>query len=105
MNLVTYHLPRNTVTKLCKHKPKIATHSDLFLATRFVAFYLLIKVERSRSMTYQYLRVEMVKAAKNNDGFIDQKKICQHVFDLAGYICRRQVLDSYIAQMSKIVYI
>ena len=41
--------------------------------TKFLATYLFIKVKGSRPMTYQYLTVEMVKAAKANGGFIDQK--------------------------------
>ena len=38
--------------------------SDLTFATKFLATYLFIKVKGSRPMTYQYLTVDMVKAAK-----------------------------------------
>lgn len=33
-----------------------------------------MKVKGSRPMTYQYLTVDMVKTAKENGGFIGQKK-------------------------------
>ena len=48
--------------------------SDLTFATKFLAAYLFIKVKGSRPMTYQYLTVDMVRTAKENGGFIDQKK-------------------------------
>ena len=37
--------------------------------------YLFIKVKGSRPMTYHYLTVDMVRTAKENGGFIDQKKL------------------------------
>ena len=51
-------------------------------------------------MTYQYLTVDMVRAAKENGGFIDQKKFktaSEYGFDsliLTG--ASMQVLESYI---------
>ena len=104
LHVVTYHLPRyDTVSKLCKEKPNKATPSNLSFATRFVAVYLFIKVKGSRPMTYQYLTVDMVKAAKDNDGFIDQKKFkttTRFGFDSL-YLSQAsmQVLDSYIAHV------
>ena len=47
--------------------------SDLTFATKFVAMYLFIKVKGSRPMTYQFLTVDMIAAAKEKGGFIDQK--------------------------------
>ena len=97
LEVVTFHLPRyeNTV-KTCKTSPGQVNPSDLTFATKFVAVYLLIKVKGSRPMTYQYLTVDMVRTAKENGGFIDQKK-----FKTAGkYLilteASMQVLDSYI---------
>ena len=75
LEVVTFHLPRyeNTV-KTCKTIPSQVNPLDLTFATRFVAVYLFIKVKGSRPMRYQYLTVDMVKTAKENGGFIDQKK-------------------------------
>ena len=74
LEVVKFHLPRyeNTV-KICKSSPAQVNPSDLTFATKFVAMYLFIKVKRSRSMTYQYLTVDMIATTKEEDGFIDQK--------------------------------
>ena len=104
LHAVTYHLPRyEVVTKLCKEKPKKATPSDLSFATKFVAVYLFIKVKGTRPMTYQYLTVDMIEAAKDNDGFIDQKKFkttARFGFDSL-YLSdtSMQVLDAYISHV------
>ena len=102
LRVVTFHLPRfeNTV-KTCKNCPNQVNLSDLTFATRFVSMYLFIKVKGSRPMTYQYLTVDMVDAAKANGEFIDQK-----IFKTAGKygfdsliltdVCM-QVLDNYIS--------
>ena len=76
LQVVTFHLPRfeNTV-KTCKNRPGQVNPSDLTFSTRFVSMYLFIKVKGSRPMTYQYLTVDMVSAAKENGGFIDQKML------------------------------
>ena len=57
----------------CKDKPGTVSPLELSFATKFLPVYLFIKVNGSRPMTYQYLTVEMVCSAKNNDGFVDQK--------------------------------
>ena len=101
LEVVTRYLPRyESVLKTCKETPERVSPLDLSFATKFLAVYLFIKVKGSRPMTYQYLTVEMVKAAKTNGGFIDQK-----VFKTAGkygfdslYLndTSLQVLDGYI---------
>ena len=74
LDIVYFHLPRYQQTvKTCQNNPGQVNPSDLTFATNFLATYLFIKVKGSRPMTYQYLTVEMVKAAEANDGFIDQK--------------------------------
>ena len=80
LEVVKFHLPRyeNTV-KICKWSPAQVIPSDLTFATKFVAMYLFIKVKGSRSMTYQYLTVDMIATAKEKGGFVDQK-----VFKTAG---------------------
>ena len=101
LQVVTFHLPRyeNTV-KMCKTSPGQVNPSDLTFATKFVAMYLFIKVKGSRPMTYQYLTVDMVSAAKENGGFIDQKKFktaSKYGFDsLILTDTSMQVLDGYI---------
>ena len=101
LEVVTFHLPRyeNTV-KTCKTIPSQVNPLDLTFATRFVAVYLFIKVKGSRPMTYQYLTVDMVKTAKANGGFIDQKKFktaSKYGFDsLILTDASMQVLEGYI---------
>ena len=101
LEVVKFHLPRyeNTV-KTCKTIPGQVNPLDLTFATKFVAVYLFIKVKGSRPMTYQYLTVDMVKTAKENGGFIDQKKFktaSKYGFDsLILTDASMQVLESYI---------
>ncbi|XP_078378573.1 uncharacterized protein LOC144661640 [Oculina patagonica] len=101
LEVVTFHLPRyeNTV-KTCKTIPGQVNPLDLTFATKFVAVYLFIKVKGSRPMTYQYLTVDMVKTAKANGGFIDQKKFktaSKYGFDsLILTDASMRVLESYI---------
>ena len=101
LEVPTFHLPRyeNTV-KMCKTSAGKVNPSDLTFATKFVAMYLFIKVKGSRSVTYQHLTVDMVSAAKENGGFIDQKTFktaSKYVFDsLVLTDTSMQVLDGYI---------
>ena len=101
LEVVTFHLPRyeNTV-KMCKTSAGEVNPSDLTFATKFVAMYLFIKVKGSRPMTYQHLTVDMVSAAKENGGFIDQKTFktaSKYGFDsLILTDTSMQVLDGYI---------
>ena len=99
--VVSFHLARYEQTlKTCENDPGQVNPSDLTFATQFLATYLFIKVKGSRPMTYQYLTVEMVKAAKANGGFIDPK-----TFKTAGKYgfdsviltdTSMQILDGYI---------
>jgi len=86
LEVVTFHLLRyeNTV-KMCNTSPGQVEPSDLTFATKFVAVYLFIKVKGSRPMTYQYLTVDMVNAAKENGGFIDQKRSRQVSWQVCKY--------------------
>ena len=76
LRVMTIYSPRfeNTV-KTCKNCPNQVNPSDSTFARRFASMYLFIKVKGSRPMTYQYLTVDMVNAAKANGGFIDQKML------------------------------
>ena len=94
-------MPRyENVLKACKDKLGTVSPLELSFATKFLAVYLFIKVKVSLPMSYQYLSVEMVRSAKNNDGFVDQK-----MFKTAGKYgfaslfltdTSMQVLDGYI---------
>ena len=102
LEVVKFHLPRyeNTV-KMCKSSPAQVNPSDLTFATKFVAMYLFIKVKGSRPMTYQYLMVDMIDAAKKKGGFIDQKTFKtagKYGFDsLTLSDANMQVLNGYIS--------
>ena len=101
LDVVTFHLPRyESTVKTCKTSPGQVNPSNLTFNTKFVAMYLLIKVKGSRPMTYQYLTVDMVRTAKENGGFIEQKKFktaSKYGFDsLILTDASMQVLDSYI---------
>ena len=101
LEVVAHYLPRyENVLKTCKDKPATVSPLELSFATKFLAVYLFIKVKGSRPMTYQFLTVEMVRTAKTNGGFIDQK-----MFKTAGKYgfdslfltdTSMQVLDGYI---------
>ena len=101
LEVVSFHLPRYEQTvKTCQNDPGRVNPSDLTFATKFVATYLFIKVKGSRPMTYQYLTVEMVKEAKANGGFIDQrtfKTAGKYGFDSVILTeTSMQILDGYI---------
>ena len=102
LQVVTFHLPRfeNTV-KTCKKCLKQVNPSDLTFATRFVSMCLFIRVKGSRPMSYQYLTVDIVNAAKANGGFIDQKMFktaAKYGFDeLTLTDASILVLDNYIS--------
>ena len=101
LEVVACYLPRyENVLKTCKDKPATVSPLELSFATKFLAVHLFIKVKGSRPMTYQFLTVEMVRTAKTNGGFIDQK-----MFKTAGKYgfdslfltdTSMQVLDGYI---------
>ena len=75
LEVVTFHLPRyENTAKTCKTRSGQVNPSDVTFATKVVAVYLFIKVKGTRPTTYQYLTVDMVRTAKENRGFIDQKR-------------------------------
>ena len=80
LEVVSFHLPRYEQTmKTCQNDPRQVNPLDLTFATKVLPTYLFIKVKGSCPMTYQYLTVEMIKAAKENGVFINQK-----TFQMAG---------------------
>ena len=101
LEVVIFPLPlyENTV-KMCKTSAGEVNPSDLTFATKFVAMYLFIKVKGLRPMTYQYLTVDIVSAAKENGGFTDQKTFKTAskygFYSLNLTDTSMQVLDGYI---------
>ena len=99
LQVVTLYFPRyeNTVNT---RKTGQLNPSDLIFATKIVAVYLFIKVKGSRPMSYQYLKVGMVKTAKENGGFIYQKNFktaSKYAFEsLILTTASIQVLESYV---------
>ena len=75
--------------------------SELAFTTRFVATFLFLRVKCARSMTFQYITLEMVEVARTNGGFIDQtqfKTAATHTFDtliISEEVIK--VLDCYIS--------
>ena len=72
--VIPFHVNRfKEVIESCgdSRRPSV---SQLAFATRFIATYLFIRVKCSRPMTYQFLTIDMIRACKANNGFIDQKE-------------------------------
>ena len=57
----------------CKNDKDTVRPAEISFAKKFIATYLFIKVKGTRPMTYQYLASDMIKQAKKNGGYIDQK--------------------------------
>ena len=47
--------------------------TDLTFATRFITTYLFLNVKCSRPMTFQKLTLDMMKKAKEDNGYVDQR--------------------------------
>ena len=74
----------NKILTLCKTSPRSVLPTDLTFATRFIAMFLFLNVQGTRPMTYQYLTLEIIDDAKQNAGFVAQKKFKtadHYVFD------------------------
>ena len=101
LEVVTFHLPRyeNTV-KTCETIPGQVNPSDLTFATEICRSVFVHQGEGISAYTYQCLTVDMVRAAKENGGFIDHKKsktASKYGFDsLIPTSASMQVLESYI---------
>ena len=78
---------------------KDITISELAFATRFIITFLLLRVKCTRPMSLQFLTLEMLDAAVDNDGFVDQTKFKtkdQFVFDTLKFSKEAlEVVDSY----------
>lgn len=92
--VVPFHLPRfKGIIESCRHNA-VVTKGDLVFSTRFITTLMFLRVKCTRPMTFQYLTVNMIKKAKENDGFVDQtefKTSATYLFDTL--IFTQDVLD------------
>ena len=79
-SVILFHIQRyKDILNDCKHDNDTVRPAEISFATKSFATYLFIKVKGTRPMTYQYLTLDMIKQARKNGGYIDQK-----VFKTAG---------------------
>ena len=72
--VIPYHSPRYQCIfkKAATDNENPLTVSELAFATRFLIAFLLLRVKCTRPMSLQFLTVEMIECATQNDGFVDQ---------------------------------
>ena len=72
--MIPFHIQRyKDILNDCENDKDTVRPAEISFATKFIATYLFIKVKGTRLMTYQYLTLDMIKQAKKNGGYIDQK--------------------------------
>ena len=83
--VIPFHSERFTdVCRACSDKSADVSNVDLAFATRFLIAFLFLRVKSTRPMSYQFLTLEMFKAAKDNGGFVDQREFKtnkEYIFD------------------------
>ena len=73
--VVPYHLNSfKSIIEKCKSQSPFPTKHELTFTTRFIATFLFLRVKCSRPMTFQYLTLDMINQAKENNGFVDQRQ-------------------------------
>ena len=75
-SVIPFHLPRfKEVIEKCKGPlARDVEMCDLTFASRFVTTFLFLSVKCSRPMTFQRLTVEMMKRARKENGYVDQRE-------------------------------
>ena len=99
--VIPYHTPKyEYVLRQCNSGERPPSASELSFATRYIVTFLFLRVKCTRPMTYQFMTLEMVTAAKQNGGYIDQTAFKTHdkyVFDtLVLTKDVSDILDTYI---------
>lgn len=99
--VVPFHLPKfKAIVEKCQKGQGDVFPSDLTFATRFITVLLFLRVKCSRPATFQHLTVEMLKQAKKDGGFVDQKNFkTQSTFMFDSLLIDEnvmRVLDLYI---------
>ena len=72
------------ITERCKGTEERPTINDLAFATRFIITFLFLRVKCTRPMTYRFLTLTQIDAAKSNGGYVDQttfKTQDKYIFD------------------------
>lgn len=72
------------ITERCKGTEERPTINDLAFATRFIITFLFLRVKCTRPMTYKFLTLTQIDAAKSNGGYVDQttfKTQDKYIFD------------------------
>lgn len=103
--VLPYHSDKykNIFQRAGENDGETLTVSDLAFATRFIITFLLLRVKCTRPMSLQYLTVDMIEAAKQNDGFVDQTKFKtsnQFLFDTLKFT--KDALDFVVMYMERI---
>ena len=74
--VIPFHVEKfSDILSRCKQSPKDVSPTELTFATRFIVDFLFLRVKRTRSMSYQFLTLEMIEYASKTDSFIDQRKL------------------------------
>ena len=73
-SVIPFHIQRyKDILNDCRNDKDTVRPAKISFATKFFATCVFIKVKGTRPMTYQYLTLDMIKQAKKNGGYIDQK--------------------------------
>ena len=96
--MIPFHIQRHKdILNDCKNDKDTARLAEISFATKFIATYLFIKVKGTRPMTYQYLTSDMIKQAKKNGGYIDQKMFkTAAITDLILWLLIKQVYTAIV---------
>ena len=82
--VIPYHSAQFTsIIKKCKENAEPLTISQVAFCTRYVICFLFLRVKCTRSMSVQFLTIEMIKQA-HLSGYVDQtqfKTADQYIFD------------------------
>ena len=83
--VIPYHSPKyEYLIKKAGSASTSLTSSEIACATRFIITFLFLRVKCTRPMSLQYLTLDMIELAKENDGFVDQtefKTNTEYMFD------------------------
>ena len=83
--VIPYHSPKyEYLVKKTGAASTSLTVSELAFTTRFIITFLFLRVKCTRPMSLQYLTLDMIKRARENNGFVDQtefKTNTEYIFD------------------------
>ena len=102
--VIPYHSPKyEYIIKKAGSASNSLTPSEIACATRFIITFLFLRVKCTRPMSLQYLTLDMIKLAKENDGFVDQtefKTNTEYMFDSLKFSPDAlDIIDSFISNI------